>query len=219
MKIESINAYAETITGAHVNLTVILGDIPLSQALSSVLALFAGHRTLDELPQPDAAAAIPTADAGSRARTRSVTPATPDMKPIGMGHHEEVEQPVTPIDGSPEALAAVGERTRARVRTRVAAAPPAAEPVTTPEAPPAEPVATRRRRTADAPTDTKPTISDADMSKAASNAAAVIGVEVVQAVIADFGVKTVNDIKSEDRERFLKEVAEEVRLAEEEAGK
>lgn len=72
----------------------------------------------------------------------------------------------------------------------------------------------RRRRTT-APTEAegpKP-ITDTDLTKAASNAAASMGPEgpgTVMAVLADFGVTTVNNIEADKREQFLKELQAEV---------
>ncbi len=49
-------------------------------------------------------------------------------------------------------------------------------------------------------------ISDADMSKAASEAALVIPVAEIKDYIQAFGVSTVGDIKQEDRREFLDEL-------------
>ena len=106
-----------------------------------------------------------------------------------------------------------------RTRTRKPAAvveTPASVPATEETASPnAEASGVRRRR--QVATDAPPAITDADLSKAASHAATIIGTEVVMAVLGDMGVSAVGELKDDVRKRFLDEIAEEVRLAEDEA--
>lgn len=67
-------------------------------------------------------------------------------------------------------------------------------------------------------------INDAEMSKAASNAAEELvklgedGTTIVKMVLEDYGVPSVGDIPAERREAFIKELAKEVTLAKTEKG-
>lgn len=97
--------------------------------------------------------------------------------------------------------------------------PIAAEPTPTPEVKPVtrrtrtpapvavEPAAetapvTRRTRTPAAASE--PVISDLDLAKAASETAAIVGVDAVKGIIAEMGVTTVNQIEGfKKREHFL----------------
>ena len=81
-----------------------------------------------------------------------------------------------------------------RTRTRT----PAAEPAPVAEIAPV----TRRTRTP-APV-AEPVISDLDLAKAASETAAIVGVDAVKGIIAEMGVTTVNQIEGfKKREHFL----------------
>ncbi len=78
---------------------------------------------------------------------------------------------------------------RARHSAEPAPAPAAEEP-------------RRRRRTEEAPKDDR--ISDADLTKAASQAGEVISPKVVMQILKeDYGVETVNDIPQDKRRAFL----------------
>ena len=93
--------------------------------------------------------------------------------------------------------------------------------VTKAEAPePTEPVAeiapAIRRTRAPAPV-AVPEITDMDLAKAASGAAEVLGTQIVKDIIAEMGVKTVNEIEGfEKRQYFLGLLDAEKKLAEEE---
>lgn len=88
------------------------------------------------------------------------------------------------------------------------------------EAPePAEPVAeiTPARRTRASAPVAAPEITDMDLAKAASGAAEVLGTQIVKDIIAEMGVKTVNEIEGfEKRQYFLGLLDAEKKLAEEE---
>lgn len=77
----------------------------------------------------------------------------------------------------------------------------------------------RRRRAAPPPSNDPMPINDAEMSKAASNAAEELvklgddGPGLVKAVLADYGVASVGDIPQEKREAFIQELKKEVDLA------
>jgi hypothetical protein len=78
------------------------------------------------------------------------------------------------------------------------------------EAPPAEPEpetaapVIRRRRAAEAEPEKDPEITDADLTRAASDAAAVCGTALVTALLAEFNVALTGQIDSqEDRKEFL----------------
>jgi hypothetical protein len=68
----------------------------------------------------------------------------------------------------------------------------------------------RRRRGA---ADDKPSITDADLTKAASEAAAELTPGVVKAIMKeDFGVEDVKDLKGADRQKFLDALEKEMAL-------
>lgn len=95
-----------------------------------------------------------------------------------------------------------------RTRTPKAEAPEPTEPVveTTPV----------RRTRAPAPV-VAPEITDMDLAKAASGAAEVLGTQIVKDIIAEMGVKTVNEIEGfEKRQYFLDLLDAEKKLIEEE---
>lgn len=115
-------------------------------------------------------------------------------------------------------------RTR-RSRTAPASTPttPTADTPAVDEAPAATvtDIGTRRRRAAASEAGGPKVYSDVDLSKAASNTAARLvelgdkgGPDIVKLVLADFGVKSTSDIPQDQREKFLKDLAEEVKLAE-----
>lgn len=113
-----------------------------------------------------------------------------------------------------DAEAAPATTTRAR-RSRVV--PPTEDMVAAIEAEQQQsteaPSSRRRRTTAPAEAEGPKPITDTDLTKAASNAAASMGPEgpgTVMAVLADFGVTTVNNIEADKREQFLKELQAEV---------
>lgn len=139
--------------------------------------------------------------------------------------HHEAETPAAP-------LAEAGQRRRRRTHAEMEAAKAAdnvASGVADPNASVGEAAAatppstepTRRRRAA--PAETGPaTISDVDMSKAASNAAEELvkigedGPALVKLILGDYKVASVNEIPAELREKFLSELASEVELAKQE---
>lgn len=71
----------------------------------------------------------------------------------------------------------------------------------------------RRRRRA-APVEEPKGISDADLTKACSEAARVLTPKVVQEILGEFGVKMANEIKPDDRREFLDLLDKEVKDAE-----
>lgn len=90
--------------------------------------------------------------------------------------------------------------TRRRGASTTAPKEPEASPAQT--SPPAEaPASTRRRRgtTEDKP----PTITDADLTKAASLAAETLGTKVVAEILGEFNVKLTSEIPEAERQEFL----------------
>lgn len=90
---------------------------------------------------------------------------------------------------------------------------------------PAE-TSSRRRRPTEAPATEAPVITDLDLSKAASIAAATLaglgenGPAIVMTILKeDHGVGATNDIAPGEREKFLKSLKDEVALAEAEKNK
>ena len=91
------------------------------------------------------------------------------------------------------------------------------------ETPPAVTESTSRRRRAPAPVSTDPMpITDAELSKAASHTADELvklgedGPGLVMAVLEDYGVKSVGEIAVDRREAFIRELAKELDLAQQE---
>jgi hypothetical protein len=132
----------------------------------------------------------------------------------------------TPAPAAP-ATAPAADTTESTGRRR-RASPGAAEAPAATEAAPATEVAgesvTRRRRAAPAAAEPEvKTISDAELSKAASSAAAAIvaagfdGRDAVMQVLSDFGVDTTNAIPQDKREEFLKVLQAEIDAAEADA--
>jgi hypothetical protein len=185
--------------GTNVRVGVSFGkDVAVAEAVASVLALFAGQaktggeRIIASAKGASAAIQAAITDAHSKALDGKV----PEL---GMGYASQAEEPKE----EPKV-------TRPR-RPRTNPDAPAADAPADASAP-----AGRRRRGTDAAA-AEPevkVITDADLAKAASNAAAIIGHEVVTAVLDEvFQVKMVSDIPADQREKFLKELDDEIELA------
>ena len=90
------------------------------------------------------------------------------------------------------------------------------------ETPPASTEGTSRRRRAAAPAADPMPITDAELSKAASHTADELvklgedGPGLVMAVLEDYGVKSVGEIAVDRREAFIRELAKELDLAQQE---
>lgn len=90
------------------------------------------------------------------------------------------------------------------------------------ENPPASTEGTSRRRRAVAPAADPMPITDAELSKAASHTADELvklgedGPGLVMAVLEDYGVKSVGEIAVDRREAFIRELAKELDLAQQE---
>lgn len=193
MKITQINAYSDD--GKVTVALNVESDLPIAEALSSVLALFAGSapvvmkNVIDELPNdrprdPQVDEAVAAASAPKTTRTRR-----PRTNPDATREQEEAKAVESVmINSAEEALAQIHSTTERR-RTRVTAE--------------------------QAPLEIK-VITDADLAKACSNAAAIVGIEVVQAVIKDFAVSSMQELAPDVREKFLGELEDEIKLAKEE---
>ena len=126
---------------------------------------------------------------------------TPASEPVVLAKMPEAEVVTTGV----ATIIAPARRTRAPK----AEAPEPAEPV-------AEITPAIRRTRAPAPV-AVPEITDMDLAKAASGAAEVLGTQIVKDIIAEMGVKTVNEIEGfEKRQYFLGLLDAEKKLAEEE---
>lgn len=140
-------------------------------------------------------------------------PASEPVVPAKMPEAEVVTAPAPdPEVFLPDLLQARQPRGEAapakRTRAPKAEAPEPAEPVA--EATPA------RRTRAPAPV-AAPEITDMDLAKAASGAAEVLGTQTVKDIIAEMGVKTVNEIEGlEKRQYFLGLLGAEKKLVAEE---
>lgn len=193
MKIQHISVMDDE-GGAHVTLHLDLPGMVIADAVAQVLSLFAepAHHVMPRW-EPEVVQA-----------TAQVEPNTDEaVTPAQWAEYERGNR-----DPQSEA-----KRTRRPRSAAPEAAPPAEEA-------PAETTRSRRRPAApEAPAN--PVISDAELSKAASHAAVEIpngeGPGIVLAVLEDFGVKTVNDLPQDQRQKFLDDIAEEIRLAKEAA--
>jgi len=132
-----------------------------------------------------------------------------------------VEQAIERTRPATEPTVAPTPSTEPVKRTRRTAAQMAEANAQVPNPPPPTQTAevpSRRRRAPETSPDPMP-ISDAELSKAASNAAEAFvklgedGPTMVKLVLEDFKVETVGDIPADQREKFIKELAKEVSLA------
>lgn len=192
MQIKNISAYHEDGKEGRqeVNVTVTV-EGSLTDAVASVLSMFDKDGGYHVIPASTDAAYRSVLKTGLSATGTAVTPDAPAEK-------------VT--------------RTR-RPRTNPDASPATAEAVVETAAPTAEEPRRRTRVTAQPEPETVKTISDADLTKACSNAAAIIGPDLVKLVLADFSVDDVSKLAPDVREKFIGELSDEIRLAQEEAAK
>lgn len=131
--------------------------------------------------------------------------------------HAPASEPAVPANMPEAEVVTAGVATvvapAKRTRTPKAETPEPTEPLIEEEIIPAP--APRRTR-APAPV-AVPEITDMDLAKAASGAAEVLGTQIVKDIIAEMGVKTVNEIEGfEKRQYFLGLLDAEKKLAEEE---
>ena len=127
--------------------------------------------------------------------------------------HAPASEPAVPANMPEAEVVTAGVATvvapAKRTRAPKAEAPEPAEPV-------AEITPAIRRTRAPAPV-AAPEITDMDLAKAASGAAEVLGTQIVKDIIAEMGVKTVNEIEGfEKRQYFLDLLDAEKKLIEEE---
>ena len=126
--------------------------------------------------------------------------------------HAPASEPAVPANMPDPEVNITGAAPAPAKRTRApkAEAPEPAEPV-------AEITPAIRRTRAPAPA-VAPEITDMDLAKAASAAAEVLGTQIVKDIIAEMGVKTVNEIEGfEKRQHFLGLLDAEKKLTEGEA--
>lgn len=150
--------------------------------------------------------------------------AAPAASPSGGASVAVAEQPApptasrsrrgNPLEAAPAAQAPLPQAVADPVSRRRRAAPPAAAAQPSPaSAPspagvgnPASGTSRRRQAPASAPQTqlvVAGELSDADLSKAASEAARVLTPKVVMGILADFGVKGTQDLKGADRRKFV----------------
>lgn len=186
MQIQSISAQDHDGVGVHVQFTGFHG-LNTSEAVLKVLASIATWQTASR-EEPAVVHHVTLNTDTTDAEAAPTTTTTRTRRPRGVTP--------TPLEAQASIPAAQLEEGKAGLEQST-------------EAP-----SSRRRRTT-APTEAegpKP-ITDTDLTKAASNAAASMGPEgpgTVMAVLADFGVTTVNNIEADKREQFLKELQAEV---------
>jgi len=178
-------------------------DLPVAEAISSVLALF-------PTPATEVTGVVVTDQLGlvTRGQVQADAQAEANIidEPAETAKTEKVTRTRRPRT-NPDAVHV--NTFLAEANARAAEAPAADAPADAPAA------AVRRRRGSDTPAEPEvKVITDADLAKAASNAAAIIGHEVVTAVLDEvFSVKMVGEIPADKREAFLKELDDEIELA------
>lgn len=193
MKIDSIHATRDYGEGGatEVSLTISFGALDPTTAVQQVLNIFSATPAITA---PEVQASLPLSS------SEAPTPASTSTEA-----------------GSPS------RRTRTRTTPSAADnAPPAT--AETPAAELAADTSSRRRRPAEAAAVAHPaeaTITDADLSKAASIAADELvklgddGPGIILAVLADFDVTDCSKVPADQREKLLTEFRKEVALAEE----
>ena len=193
MKIHSLNTYSDSSSNSPlIQVVIATGATDISAAISSVLALFSSASSYN-------------ADDAARTALQAAR-----VAPIQTATVTEIlnTAPVAPVTSSAPP---------ARTRARASAPTLSVVETVTPPAAAAEvpPVAeTRRRRVvAEAPAPEVKKITDADLTKACSNAAAIIGPEIITVILGEFKVKSVNELAPDVRELFLAEVDGELATA------
>lgn len=185
MKIEGISTYQQTDGHIQVDVRIDAGSMSVADAVSMVLAKFAGTLPVATPQSSPSDVTTETAPAGRRTRAARTTAAPVE------DHSKDV------------ALASLD----------------AAKAAETAATTPAEGRRTRRTAPDTAPAETVPTVTDIDLMKACSNTAAIIGVDIVQEVVADTlrgtageAGGTAQHIPLDLREKFLKDLEAEVTL-------
>lgn len=207
MKITQINAYSFQ-GNTEISMTVSTA-LPVTEAISSVLALFARDPAVG---------------------TATLKPFLPTREEINTFFADKAASTLADDVPTAEEAAPAAKATRPRrPRTNPDAAPtdptPANlrnddEPGPVAEAAlPAEPRRRTRVTAEPAHLDMVKIITDADLAKAASNAAAIVGTEIVGLVLAEFSVKMVSDLAPDVREKFIGELNIEIEAAREELAK
>jgi len=206
MKIIEIQGYPYNDDDIRVSVTVMMPGASVIDAMVSVAALFAGKTDLHMQ-------AIATGDNPDYVDPNSVVSAqTADPSPST--EIAEVAQPDATVSRRRRRTAVEMEAARAAEPASGAAELGAIATDTN---------GSRRRRLSPPAPDPMP-INDAEMSKAASNAAEELvklgedGPALVQLIIGDYDVKFVGEIPVEKRIEFIEKLQTEVRLAKEEKG-
>ena len=150
--------------------------------------------------------AIPSkVQAGNPTEAPVEAPAKPEGRRRRGGGGANISSPAEPA--ASEGAGRVGRRRRAGAAD---ASPTPAEPATPVKEPePAAPATSRRRPAGSEPAG----VSDADLSKAASEAAAVVGAAEVMALLDEFGVSKVNELPQGERREFIGLLADVVEKA------
>lgn len=139
---------------------------------------------------------------GRRSR-RSTTEAPAEANPTQGRRGRRGAAPAGEVPGAPEANPTQGRRSRCGASNAADAghSTEAATASTAATTSPSEPAPAPARRRRQQPEQTG--ISDADLSKAASQAAEIISPETVMEILGEFGVTEVNKIAQELRQEFL----------------
>lgn len=184
MKVNHIGAHKDG-DATLVSLTYDMGVMDVLEAIATVVA----HVGSVALASRDASSTSAPVSAGA-----STTAPTGSTEPASTGRRQRAPRTAPPETAANDADVQTTTEPTVSRRRRV-------------DAPPAEPEGPK-------------VYSDVDLSKAASLAAEALtklgenGTGIVMAVLKDFNVATTNDIPADARQKFLDDLAEEVRLAE-----
>lgn len=189
--------------GAHI--TILLPGFGIAEAVAKIAALLnapttTGYQDIQEASHRDAQSSNPLVEEAI-ARTQP-----PAGEPIADTSIQTVAEDPAP------------QRRRRRTAAEMA------EAAATETAPAAETTSRRRRTAAPEATPDPMPINDAEMSKAASDAAQALvemgfdGPGTVKLVLADFQVQSVGDIPQEKRKEFIAELQKEIAGAKAEKG-
>ena len=209
MKILSMNAYANDDT-QPIRVSVDL-LVPVARSIPEALAIVSGQLTNGRLqashPPLDAnsqdrnepSASVPAADTSAQTAASDPVPEQPRRRRRTAAEMAEAANPTPP--------ASVGDAGNAGAVAETAPISPSEQP-------------RRRRAVAEQPSPDPMPINDAEMSKAASNAAEFYvnlgedGPATVMLILnEDFGVKSATDIAQDKRQKFIDELQKEMKLA------
>lgn len=201
MKITNLGFTSYDGASTEANISLAFEGATVEEANAAVMALLSGRPVADAPGGSRAFPLTPEMVGMVKEANEVMAPMafTPSTAPTPDAPRARRPRLVVPVEAPPspalvEALAAIAVATEPRTRRSRAAAPvPAPAP---------EPEIPQNR-----------TITDADLSKACSDAAAIVGPSVVTLVLTDYGVDRVNEIAPEDREKFLADLDDEIVLA------